>query len=424
MYPPANANTKDEPGFIVKFISKVGGSENLGILSLFVAVVIFNLLRMFDLKKYILKFPIVFSFYSQLVYNVSKTLGKPTYLTLNYNLGMVDFGNIYYVILAVIILIPLILVGFILITIQSPNLRFSKLIMRKTKATLLIFTTAEFFITMNIAKDLYIGNLFKQIFDFITTNFRFLLNLISGFLKGIISDIVNIMLLFPPVILMLLLAIFVYYYSKKNGVLTISVILLFAIVSSMNYWSDFIQTISLIVVSAFFCILTGIPIGIVSAKKDTFYSLIRPILDFMQTLPPFVYLIPVLFAFGIGNAAGVFATYIFAMPPAVRLTNLGIRQVPIELIEVSDSYGCTSWQKLVKVELPVAFPTIMAGVNQVIMLALSMVVIASLIGSFGLGVPVVAALSGIDIVTGFNAGVAIVILAIILDRVSGSRQQD
>ena len=427
MYPQGTLDDKNESGNVIQDIySKVGGSENLSILGLFIAVIIFNLLRMGDIKKYVLKFPVIFSFRSQLVYNVSKFFGRSTNASFNFNFGTVDLGNIYFLILLVIILIPLILIASIFITINNPNLRLSKFIKKKTKVTLLFFTLAELLITMNISTSLPIGNLFKDAFDFLNTNFSVPLNFISYVIKGIISDIVNIMNLFPPIVLIFILAIFVYYYSKKNGILTLSVVILFAIVNSIaaDFWTLLLQTIAIIVVAAFFCILTGVPLGILSAKSDTIYSLIRPILDFMQTLPPFVYLIPVLFMFGIGDSAGILATYIFAMPPAVRLTNLGIRQVPIELIEVSDSYGCTSWQKLVKVELPVAFPTIMAGVNQVIMLALSMVVIAALIGSGGFGIPVVRALGSNNIKLGFNAGIAIVFLAIILDRVTGSRQQD
>lgn len=432
MYPQGKISEKDTPGTVPYFIySKLGDFGNIGVLGLLLAGLIFNLLRMGDIKEYILKFPVNFSFRSQLVYNITKSFGHGTNASFDFNFGIVNFGNIFYLILLAIILIPLILVVFIFITIKYPNLRISKFIMRKTKVTFLIFVALEFFITMNITTSLPIGDLFQTVFNFLTENFAGALNFISSFTNGVIADCVNIMLLFPPIVLMFFFAIFVYYYSKKNIILTFSVLILFALINSMDFpkvnysgWVLLVQTIAIILVAAFFCIVTGVPLGILSAKSDTIYSLIRPVLDFMQTLPSFVYLIPAIFLFGLGNAAGIFATYIFAMPPAVRLTNLGIRQVPIELIEVSDSYGCTTWQKLVKVELPVAFPTIMAGVNQVIMLALSMVVIAALIGSGGLGVPVVYALGSGDIITGFNAGVAIVFLAIILDRATGSRQQD
>jgi glycine betaine/proline transport system permease protein len=147
-------------------------------------------------------------------------------------------------------------------------------------------------------------------------------------------------------------------------------------------------------------------------------SALRPILDFMQTMPSFVYLIPAVIFFGLGNVPGAIATVVFAMPPALRLTNLGIRQVPTELIEVADAFGSTPWQKLVKVQVPVALPTIMAGVNQCIMLALSMTVIASMIGAGGLGYQVLVGIQRVDVGMGFEAGLAIVIIAIILDRIT------
>jgi glycine betaine/proline transport system permease protein len=178
------------------------------------------------------------------------------------------------------------------------------------------------------------------------------------------------------------------------------------------------QTLALIITASLFSLLVGIPVGIWAAKSDTVDTLVRPILDFMQTMPPFVYLIPAVVLFGLGTVPGVIATFIFATPPCVRLTNLGIRQVSEEAIEAAKSFGSTPTQLLFKVELPMALPTILAGVNQTVLLALSMVVIAALIGSSGLGQPVVEGLQQLRIGKGFEGGLGIVILAIFLDRIT------
>lgn len=186
----------------------------------------------------------------------------------------------------------------------------------------------------------------------------------------------------------------------------------------LNLWDYSMETLSLVIVSTLVALLIGIPFGIIASHSNRFNQVIRVFLDLMQTMPSFVYLIPAVIFFGLGNVPGVIATVVFAMPPAIRLTNLGIRQIPAELIEVSDAFGTTPFQKLIKVELPVALPTIMAGVNQCIMLALSMTVIASMIGAGGLGYQVLYGIQRVDIGSGFEAGLAIVIIAVILDRLS------
>ncbi len=187
-------------------------------------------------------------------------------------------------------------------------------------------------------------------------------------------------------------------------------------VANLGLWSQTLETFSLTLTAAFIALLFGIPTGILSGKSDMADNIIRPILDFMQTLPVFVYLIPAVILFGLGPAPGVIATVIFAVAPAVRLTNLGIREVPDELVEAGEAFGCTNAQLLVKVELPVARPAIMAGVNQTIMLSLSMVVIAALIGAGGLGSEVVRSIQRMLVGKGFVAGIAVVFVAIILDR--------
>lgn len=185
-------------------------------------------------------------------------------------------------------------------------------------------------------------------------------------------------------------------------------------------------TVTLVLIASILSIVIGIPFGILMSKSNLANAIIKPILDFMQTMPAFVYLIPAVAFFGIGMVPGVFASLIFAIPPTVRFTNLGIRQVPRELVEAADAFGSTGAQKLFKVELPMAKPTIMAGVNQTVMLALSMVVTASMIGAPGLGRDVLSALQRADVGTGFVAGIGIVILAIIIDRLTqgANRKKD
>jgi glycine betaine/proline transport system permease protein len=192
----------------------------------------------------------------------------------------------------------------------------------------------------------------------------------------------------------------------------------FGLIWYMGLWRATMSTFSLVLTSVFIALLIGIPLGIWCSKKDKVWDVVRPILDFMQTLPAFVYLIPAVLFFRLGAVPGVVATLIFSLPPAVRLTNLGIRQVPQEIKEAAVSFGATNRQMLFKAELPVALSTIMAGVNQTIMLALSMVVIAGMIGAGGLGNEVVRGVTQLRIDVGFESGIAIVILAIFLDRIT------
>ncbi len=201
--------------------------------------------------------------------------------------------------------------------------------------------------------------------------------------------------------------------------LTVLTALGLLLIYSMGLWESAIATIALVLVSSLMALIIGIPVGILAAKKASFGdNIVRPVLDFMQTMPAFVYLIPAIILFQRGNVAGSIATIIFAMPPVVRLTNLGIRQVPGDVMEAAKSLGSTGKQLLLKIQLPIALPTILAGINQTIMLALSMVVIASMIGAGGLGYDVRSALSRVDIAYGFEAGVAVVILAMIIDRMT------
>ncbi len=187
---------------------------------------------------------------------------------------------------------------------------------------------------------------------------------------------------------------------------------------NIGLWNATVSTLSLVLAATFIAVGLGLPLGIFAALNDKANKVIMPVLDFMQTMPAFVYLIPAIPFFGLGKVSAVFATVIFGMPPAIRLTSLGIRQVPGELIEASDAFGTTWKQKLLKVQLPMAVPTIMAGINQTIMLSLSMVVIAAMIGAGGLGGEVLRAIQRFQPGKGFEAGLGVVILAIILDRIT------
>jgi glycine betaine/proline transport system permease protein len=191
-------------------------------------------------------------------------------------------------------------------------------------------------------------------------------------------------------------------------------------IGTLGLWDLCMSTLALIATAVLISVILGIPIGILAARSDRVDNVVRPVLDVMQTMPAFVYLIPALMFFGIGTVPGVIATVIFALPPAVRLTNLGIRQVPAALIEAGRAFGSTRFQLLFKVQLPLALPSIMAGINQTIMLSLSMVVLAAMIAAGGLGREVIMALGQVDIGRGFVAGVSIVLVAMILDRVTQS----
>ena len=188
------------------------------------------------------------------------------------------------------------------------------------------------------------------------------------------------------------------------------------LIVNLGYWTETMETLSLVLFATVACVLIGVPIGIAAARRPWLEAGLRPLLDLMQTVPTFVYLIPTLILFGLGVVPGLISTVIFALPAPIRLTTLGITSVPRPLIEAGQAFGASHWQLLWKVEIPSALPTIMAGVTQCIMLSLSMVVIAALVGADGLGKPVVRALNSVNIADGFEAGLAIVIVAIVLDR--------
>lgn len=266
--------------------------------------------------------------------------------------------------------------------------------------------------------DIPVGDFFEFIITWLTDNWGGFFDVITITVKTFLVGIENLLLFPHPIIMIIILAGLAWYISGK-GVGIFTVIGLF-VVEGMDMWDGTMETLALIFTAVFIALLIGIPMGIWASKSKTVENIVRPVLDFMQTMPAFVYLIPAVLFFGLGQVPGIIATLIFAMPPAVRLTNLGIQQVPEEIREAALAFGSDSKQMLLKVELPVALPTILAGVNQTIMLALSMVVIAALIGAGGLGQPVVTGLQQLDIGLGFEGGLAIVILAVFLDRVTQS----
>ena len=217
----------------------------------------------------------------------------------------------------------------------------------------------------------------------------------------------------------IILLIFVIFAYRTNGIkFAIFSFLSLLFIDLVDLWSEIMTTLAMIFTAVLFCMLIGIPLGIIASRSNTFEIILRPILDIMQTIPSFVYLIPVVMLFGVGLTPGVVATIIFALPPIIRLTNLGIRQVGKGFKEAGSSLGLTKFLILIKIEIPLSLKTIMAGVNQTLMLALSMVVIAALIGAGGLGLTVYIALGRLDVGSAVIGGTGIVILAIILDRIT------
>ncbi|MFO7263173.1 MAG: proline/glycine betaine ABC transporter permease [Bacillota bacterium] len=243
-----------------------------------------------------------------------------------------------------------------------------------------------------------------------------LFDLISSAVVFLIEGLNSLLQWFPWWLLILLVAAFCWYLAGWKLALGTAAGLL--LIANLGFWDPFLLTLSLVLVSSLLCFIIGIPIGIWSAKNERVHAVVVPILDVMQTLPSFVYLLPAMAFFGIGLMPAAFATMVFAMPPVIRLTDLGIRQVPSQLVEAARAFGSSPVQMLLKVQLPLALPTMMAGMNQTIMLSLSMVVIASLIGAGGLGDGVTRALSRLETGMGFEYGIAVVILAMILDRIT------
>jgi len=272
----------------------------------------------------------------------------------------------------------------------------------------------DFIPTIPIAKSV------EWFMDLLTDNLAPFFDAIQKGGKLAMESITDLLILIPPILFILIVGLIAFFASKRKFGLAIFSILGLFLIYNQGLWEELMNTITLVIFASVIAIIIGVPLGILMSKNSVAEAIIKPVLDFMQTMPGFVYLIPAVAFFGIGVVPGVFASVIFALPPTVRFTNLGIKQVPKELVEASESYGSTGWQKLYKVELPLAKSTIMAGINQTVLLSLSMVVIASMIGAPGLGRDVLSALQRAQVGNGFVAGISLVILAIIFDRLTQS----
>ncbi|MFO1037475.1 MAG: choline ABC transporter permease subunit [Geminicoccaceae bacterium] len=260
-----------------------------------------------------------------------------------------------------------------------------------------------------------LGDWIKSLVDLLNKHAQWFFDFISTVLGGLINGMTDVLLWIPPLVVVALVAALA-WFLHKSWKLALLAVLSLLLIGNLGYWKETMQTLALVVSATALCMLIGIPLGIAAAHRPRLYTWLRPVLDLMQTIPTFVYLIPTLILFGLGVVPGLISTVVFALPASVRLTYLGVSKVPKALLEAGEAFGATRSQLLWKVELPHAMPTIMAGLTQTIMLALSMVVIAALVGADGLGKPVVRALNTVNIARGFEAGLAIVLLAILLDR--------
>ncbi|HWL28231.1 MAG TPA: proline/glycine betaine ABC transporter permease [Burkholderiaceae bacterium] len=247
------------------------------------------------------------------------------------------------------------------------------------------------------------GEAFRTVSDFILTT--------------VLLPVETAMLKVPALVFLALVALLSWHATRKV-VATLMYVVCLYLIGAVGLWDKLIQTFSLVLIATVFSIVIGVPLGIIAARNNWLRRLMTPVLDVMQTLPSFVYLIPVLMLFGLGKVPALFATIIYAVPPLIRLTTLGLRQVDFDVKEAAQAFGVTPWQMLTKVTLPLARPSIMAGINQTTMMALAMVVVASMIGARGLGEDVLAGIQTLDVGRGLQAGVAIVILAIVIDRIT------
>jgi glycine betaine/proline transport system permease protein len=272
------------------------------------------------------------------------------------------------------------------------------------------------FLQQNLVPKIPLEDWTKSLVSFVEGNFRGLFDVVRDAIKLLVNGFEAILTAPPELVMVAILAVIAFFLS--GWWVAIFTVIGFLLIISLGLWGNAMLTLALVLASAVVALALGVPLGILAAKSRTVEAVARPTLDIMQTMPAFVYLVPMVVFLGLGEGPALVATVIFAAPPAVRLTMLGIQQVPKNTVEAAQAFGATSWQTLRKVELPQALPTIMAGVNQVIMLALSMVVIAALSGAGGLGETVVRGLTRLNVGQAFVGGVGIVIIAIYLDRVT------
>ncbi len=267
-----------------------------------------------------------------------------------------------------------------------------------------------------------IGKTAKTVVDWLTDNLAWFFDALAVVMQAIIDSVLFVLTAPHPLIMVAVFAA-IAYGLRRSITVTILTAVGFLFILNQGYWEETMETLTLVLSSCIVCMGVGVPIGISAAHNPRLYTFMRPVLDLMQTLPTFVYLIPAIVFFGIGMVPGLIATAIFVLPAPIRLTHLGVSSTPRQLIEAGEAFGATPRQLLWKVELPYAVPQIMAGLTQTIMLSLSMVVIAALVGADGLGVPVVRALNTVNTALGFEAGFIIVVVAIVLDRILRVREE-
>jgi glycine betaine/proline transport system permease protein len=266
-----------------------------------------------------------------------------------------------------------------------------------------------------------IGPWGKNLVNWVLDNFGGFIDAITVGLRVPIEGSVDLLDAIPSPLFIAIAAV-ISYWLQRSWRLTLFVVIGLLLILNQGLWAEMVETLVLVIYATALSLAIGIPIGILATRRPWIYPFLSPILDMMQTIPTFVYLVPTLILFGLGLVPGLIATIIFAVPAPIRLTYLGISEVPKSLIEAGESFGCTRWQLLLRVKLPAALPTIMAGVTQCIMLSLSMVVIAALVGAGGLGKPVVRALNTVNVPLGIESGLAIVLIAIMLDRLVRRRR--
>jgi len=268
---------------------------------------------------------------------------------------------------------------------------------------------------MNFPVRFNLGRFIEMAVVWLTDNFSAIFDGITVMVNFVLSQI-DIFFNWVPWPLAIAAVVVIAWLVSGKRVAIFAGISLF-VMGSLGLWAEGMSTVALMATAVFICTLIGLPMGILAAKFRSFGAISRPVLDGMQTIPSFVYLIPAIMFFGIGNVPGILATVIFALAPIVRLTELGIRQVDAEVVEAGNAFGATPWQMLVKIEMPLALPTIMAGLNQTVMMALAMTVIAAMIGAGGLGAKILYSIQRVDLATGAEAGISILIIAMVLDRI-------
>lgn len=254
--------------------------------------------------------------------------------------------------------------------------------------------------------------------DWLKDNVSWIFDLFTTVMNFLVGNLTDLLLLAPALVMIVLFAAIA--LLVRSWKLSLATLVGFAVVVSMEQWETMMQTMALVLVATVFAVVIAVPLGILAAVSSTVSAIVKPVMDFMQTMPAFVYLIPAVTFFSIGVVPGIFSTIIFALPPGVRMTELGIRQVDSETVEAGEAFGATRGQILRGIQLPLAIPTIMAGVNQVIMLSLSMAVVAGMVGADGLGKEVVQAISTQNLPLGVEAGLGVVVLAVYLDRITAA----